>query len=70
MRRSDDWIYGQYVKELVVKNEREYYLDEKGECGLEARGYEPKPVIDEPSRHDSPRTTWQHFKAMLRAFFG
>ena len=30
MRRSDDWIYGQYVKELVVKNEREYYLDEKG----------------------------------------
>jgi len=30
MRRSDDWIYGQYVKELVVKNEREYYLDDKG----------------------------------------
>ena len=30
MRRVDDWIYGQYVKELVVKNEREYYLDEKG----------------------------------------
>lgn len=30
MRRQDDWIYGQYVKELVVKNVQEYYLDEKG----------------------------------------
>jgi hypothetical protein len=30
MRRADDWIYGQYVKELVVKRELEYYLDEKG----------------------------------------
>jgi hypothetical protein len=30
MRRSDDWIYGQYVKELVTKKELEYYLDEKG----------------------------------------
>lgn len=44
--------------------------DEKGECGLEARGYEPKAVINEPSRHDSPTTTWEHFRAMLRAFFG
>lgn len=44
--------------------------DEGGRCGLEARGYEPKAVTNQPSRHDSPMTAWQHFKAMLHTFFG
>ncbi len=30
MKYQRDWIYDQYVKELAVKKEREYYLDEKG----------------------------------------
>ena len=27
MRHNNDWIYSQYVKELVTKNEQEYYLE-------------------------------------------
>jgi len=30
MRRQEDWVYSQYVKELIVNKEREYYLNEEG----------------------------------------
>lgn len=30
MRRQEDWVYTQYVKEIVSKKEQEYYLNENG----------------------------------------
>lgn len=36
-----------------------------GPCGLEADGYEPKDVIDQPHRFDEPETVWGHLKAIF-----
>lgn len=42
-----------------------FVRDDENLCGLNADGYEPKDIIDQPHRFDEPETVWGHLKAIF-----